>query len=458
MTVKLKGFNSGEATGGTGGAIVVGSEPGDILVLIMASQSATTKARPPAGWEYRLTEGVGGRRSGYVATTTVTDPSVGHDIHWWSTDPADTSRQRACVLVISGASKVGLADWKPACDPVDGLSVVAGAQHDSAGFEPAAWPHQARAGRIVTGQSWSVIDVALTATRPDVTTHQPSAWVVLPVTDKDSPGPGPGPNPPEPPQPGPVPDGVTLINQADIGSLASMPAGAPTVDALLATRGFTVAHRGGSASWPEHSMRAYTQSVARACPALEASFQRTSDGVWVACHDLSLNTVDPTAPTTPIRDLTWEQVRHHTTKGEPLMRAEELIAVYGPTHVLVIDPKSGADKFEELTALGLDPARTIMKFSIDATWLAARYKAAGYKCWGYAYQPNLASVAGYQAAWDYLGMEWDASKETWDTMLSYGKPVWGHVCPTKAAVQAALDKGAVGCMVSAVADVLPLRV
>ena len=50
-------------------------------------------------------------------------------------------------------------------------------------------------------------------------------------------------------------------------------------------------------------------------------------------------------------------------------------------------------------------------------------------------------------------MSFDASDEVWNRTTALGKPVWGHICPTRQAYDDALTKGAVGCMVSGVANI-----
>ena len=63
-----------------------------------------------------------------------------------------------------------------------------------------------------------------------------------------------------------------------------------SIDAMLAAEdGFYWAHRGGSASFPEHSLHAYTQSVLRGFGSLEISLNRTADGVWFGLHDANLD-------------------------------------------------------------------------------------------------------------------------------------------------------------------------
>lgn len=240
--------------------------------------------------------------------------------------------------------------------------------------------------------------------------------------------------------------------------MRAMPSGYPSIDAMVAQKGFLVAHRGGSASWPEMSMRAYTNSVAHGAGALEVSVGRTSDGVWVLAHDQNLKRLDPSAPDTPIAQMTWAEVQRYRTAGERILRIEEYLEAYGRSHVTVLDPKYSAQQWADLaTRLPADAkSRIVWKSAGDATWLAAQWKAAGWRCWGYAYAQHASdgSLAKWAPSWDYLGFPWDAPTLAWEVATSFGKPVWAHICPTKAAYDQGLQNGAVGCMVSGVADVL----
>ena len=240
--------------------------------------------------------------------------------------------------------------------------------------------------------------------------------------------------------------------------MRAMPSGYPSIDAMMSQRGFLVAHRGGSASWPEMSMRAYTNSVAHGAGALEVSVGRTSDGVWVLAHDQNLKRVDPSAPDTAIAQMTWAEVQRYRTAGERILRIEEYLEAYGRSHVTVLDPKYSAAQWADLAAkLPSDAkSRVIWKSAGDATWLAAQWKAAGWRCWGYAYAQHASdgSLSKWAPSWDYLGFPWDAPPLAWKVATSFGKPVWAHICPSKAAYDQGLQNGAVGCMVSGVADVL----
>ena len=240
--------------------------------------------------------------------------------------------------------------------------------------------------------------------------------------------------------------------------MRAMPSGYPSIDAMVAQKGFLVAHRGGSTSWPERSMRAYTNSVAHGAGALEVSVGRTSDGVWVLAHDQNLQRVDPAAPDTPIAQMTWAEVQRYRTAGEKILRIEEYLEAYGRSHVTVLDPKYSAQQWADLARLlpADSKGRVIWKSAGDATWLAAQWKAAGWRCWGYAYAQHASdgSLAKWAPSWDYLGFPWDAPALAWKVATSFGKPVWAHICPSKAAYDQGLQNGAVGCMVSGVADVL----
>lgn len=240
-----------------------------------------------------------------------------------------------------------------------------------------------------------------------------------------------------------------------------MPRGAASAEDLVRKRRFVVAHRGGSASWPEMSMLAYTQAVAHGADALEVSAHKTSDGVWACVHDENLRRIDSSAPETPLSRMTWAEVSRYKTKGQPILRLEELVEAYGSSHVLVADPKLSAADVEGFVRF-FDPQRTIMKYSFDATWLADAWRAKGFKTWGYAYPAHLddGRLAGAVSHWDCLGMEYSSDEQVLKRTLALagGKPVWSHILDTKQKYDQVLSWGAAGAMVSGVSSVLKRRV
>jgi glycerophosphoryl diester phosphodiesterase len=247
------------------------------------------------------------------------------------------------------------------------------------------------------------------------------------------------------------------------------PNGYATVSAMLATSPFYVAHRGGSANWPEMSLHAYTQSGFWGAGALEVSLARTSDGVWFGLHD---DTLDRTSGTTGFTASahTWAEVQAYqiTASGttnpaqsaRPYMRWEELMDAYYNSHIFFVDPKAATGYASEiLDKMDAMPGTPTNKFvakyyGVSSSWVNAA-KARGYKSWGYFYQADAANFATYQGRWDILGMDYTADAATWSSILSYGKPVIGHIVPSASAATTALGYGAVGLMVSGVQEVVP---
>jgi hypothetical protein len=251
-------------------------------------------------------------------------------------------------------------------------------------------------------------------------------------------------------------DPDTTVRHATIGVL---PGGYGTVPAMLATtRPFYLAHRGGSADWPEMTLRAYTNSAAWGAGALEVSLARTLDGVWFGLHDQTLLRtsgvdVDPIT-------MTWAQVASLEVFGaEPYMPWEQLADAYAPTHVLVVDPKyrqsTHRGEFLDMLDQAGGPARCVVKYAGGNTALADAAAERGYQRWGYYYPDELGLLAATQSAWSILGMTHAAPPEAWDTALAYGKPVIGHTIENPTHAADALAKGAAGLMVAGVTTVVP---
>lgn len=250
--------------------------------------------------------------------------------------------------------------------------------------------------------------------------------------------------------------------------------GFDTVSDMLATPGFTWAHRGGSISWREMSLHGYTQCVVRGYGVLEVSLARTSDGVWFGLHD---QTTDRTSGGTygNASSQTWAQIQAQqivvggSGPNRPYMRWEEIVAAYGSTHILVVDPKhtwAFQTEFLNMVENDIGPERAIIKYSGPGSGSAALSLAAqarGFETWGFFYATDASSAQGGNGAlqtwgpsWTLIGMDYTASQAIWDEALALGKPVIGHITPNQAAYDTAIAKGAVGVQVSGVAIVAPV--
>lgn len=462
LKVHLASGGGSEANGfGTFRFVASTTEVGDLLVVFYASQFGNTKARPPSGWDFQYTSDAGGR-SGYVAVKRCIADDVGATFKF-NSDDTTNARENFVVFAIGGVSNYKIHQWQPGIPALksDKKNLVAVQYHAVASRDEPAWypPDTdpiARGGKRNRGTSWSMTIGAVANSVKESYGARAYAWLELEETN---------PAPPEINIPGVEIHDVGSSNPVYVyhngepspASMRAVPRGYRDIFTMIDTHGFLIAHRGGSVSWPEASIRAYTNAVMYGAGALEVSCQKTKDGVWFLNHDRTLQRVDKTAPNTPVTEMTWAEIQKYTTIGEPFMTVEEYFAAYGSSHITVLDPKYSAAEWQELKKFFPSDAhgRIIWKFSIDAGWLANQWKSDGWKCWGYSYPDQVTDgrINEWHKPWDYIGMTFDASDEVWNRTTGLGKPVWGHICPTRQAYDDALAKGAVGCMVSGVANI-----
>ena len=451
---------------GTGGSMGLMSFPqarvDDVVVVFYASQFGNTAALPPSGWGNSYEKNVNGR-SGYVAIKRVTNSTDANNVKLHG-DVASVARERALCFLLRGVSDFNVGPWTagtPIFNDVRYLHLVAAQYHGNKSTPIQPWQDSSEERHYSTGgasttESWSSIEAGFTKNVKHGTNALAFAYVdLLPLVPEEEKKVVPGVAITE----GKVNNPVFIYENGEErpATMRAVPRGYKDIGTMMITRGFLIAHRGGSVSWPEASIRAYTNAVMFGAGALEVSCQKTKDGVWFLNHDRTLQRVDKTAPNTPVTEMTWAEIKKYTTIGEPFMTVEEYFSAYGSSHITVLDPKYSAAEWQELKKFFPSDAhgRIIWKFSIDAGWLAGQWKADGWKCWGYSYPDHVTDgrINEWHKPWDYIGMSWEASDEVWRRTTALGKPVWGHVCPTRQAYDDALAKGAVGCMVSGVANI-----
>lgn len=451
---------------GTGGNMGLLSFPqakvDDLVVVFYASQFGNTAAKPPLGWASSVEKNVNGR-SGYVAIKRVTNVSEVTNVKLHG-DTTTTARERALCFLLRGVKDFYPNGWTagtPAFRDEKFIHLVAAQYHgnNKTPLDPWQDPTEERhysTGGASTTESWSSIEAGITKSVKHGTNALGFAWVdFTPLVEEEEKKVVPGVAITE----GKLDNPVFIYENGGErpATMRAVPRGYKDIGTMMITRGFLIAHRGGSVSWPEASIRAYTNAVMFGAGALEVSCQKTKDGVWFLNHDRTLQRVDKTAPNTPVTEMTWAEIQKYTTIGEPFMTVEEYFAAYGSSHITVLDPKYSAAEWQELKKFFPSDAhgRIIWKFSIDAGWLANQWKSDGWKCWGYSYPDQVTDgrINEWYKPWDYIGMSWEASDEVWRRTTALGKPVWGHICPTRQAYDDALAKGAVGCMVSGVANI-----
>lgn len=240
-----------------------------------------------------------------------------------------------------------------------------------------------------------------------------------------------------------------------------------------------IAHRGGSVDYAEHSLRGYTQCAIEGVDALEFSIAITSDKKRFGLHDSTINRTTPSAPASyDPKDHTWAEVQAYLCSvgdgagfgPQPYMLLDDLVAAYGKTHTLVLDPKvigstNLPDFYAYVKTIPDYQERVVLKYFHTGTGIADAARAMGVKSWGYAYAGDIDGTSGgtqlsaTAAKWDYIGQDYGASQDIWNQTLAIAgsKPVWAHICPSTTAASTGLSKGATGLMVSGVRSVMADR-
>lgn len=465
----------GRAQAGVGDPLTAAAEPGDLAVLIMAAQPQADESPSPipSGWTGTWQNTIPAtNRSGYVAVKKVTAATDTRGVEWWVRTKAWTARQRAVLVVLTGvdADQIAVGQWRAtvaAAIPAPSTArLLASAAHGTKDNKMAAWTMDGGAvvadglADVSTTESWSAVRVVLGAAdrAPDgAAANPPAAWAQVGLVAAAGGGEG-------------ALDGTTVPlwfgGEKTRAGVSIMPYGARSASALKERKtGIVVGHRGmsGAGDVVEHTMAAYTRAVECGVDALEISCHRTSDGVWFASHDSTLERLG--GPSTPIRDMTWAQVQA-VFAGRPEAQPvtlKDYLATYGGTHVTIFDPKTEMARTDEYLAL-LEPYkdRVVIKAFADAGWLFAKVKQAGWATWGYAYARNRGQtwypdfVRGTNL--DFLSMEWNAADDVWTPLVATKKPVIAHIPASVAQAAEGARKGAAGCITSRADLVAGLKV
>ncbi len=261
---------------------------------------------------------------------------------------------------------------------------------------------------------------------------------------------------------------LTYMNASSVrttpASVRVLKPGFADADAFVAKAGATMAHRGGSESFPDMSEYAYDQAILRGFGALEFSAQRTSDGWWFGCHNPDINEIAGTTGLPNISAMTRVEIEAYAnvdnaTAGHPsrpFFGLEEFLEKYGQHYVLMVDPKNAIafnTEFMTICENSVSKDRLMWKYylggvgSSTPTNGAAAAMARGWAgTWGYCYSEDIDSGAFAEhsgnAAWATLGLNTSANQTYWDTVLAAGKPVIGHIANSQADYDTCISKGA----------------
>ena len=231
-----------------------------------------------------------------------------------------------------------------------------------------------------------------------------------------------------------------------------------TLDELLAQDVFAIAHRGSGDTWPEHTLRAYTEAVAAGAMAVEVSVHMTKDGVLVCHHDTNLSRM--TGVDREIKDLTFQELAEirndarswlgPATPLEPIPAFRDVLDALAHKTVLFIEDKSGEHAKEVLDLMDFYPAST-SHMVWKQTASSGSYKEArrrGYTLWGYFMDNEDHQFDRYQDRFDLLGIYHGAGDQDMRDLVAFGKPVICWEVHTRTMRKRVLDLGVRGLMCS----------
>lgn len=225
---------------------------------------------------------------------------------------------------------------------------------------------------------------------------------------------------------------------------------------LFQTYGATFAHRSLGLTYPEMTEYATRMAANRGHGVIEISCHRTVDGGWIGSHDATPDrvAVETTYDGQNFNSLTLAQVLSlHANVGstgapKPFATLQQLVETLPDDFLFMVDPKSSSvSYFGEFltlvdTLIGKD--RAIIK--LDGAGNITRYqqaKEAGFIVAAYFYDSTPAGTISDRMPYtDIPGLNYNADQSYWDALLTYGKPIWGHVCQTQANYDMAIAKGA----------------
>jgi glycerophosphoryl diester phosphodiesterase len=216
-------------------------------------------------------------------------------------------------------------------------------------------------------------------------------------------------------------------------SATQAPAKRFTIESLLGTSPFYIAHRGSGDNWPEHTALAYSSAIAFGVKAIEISVCATSDGVLICHHDT--NTFRLTGHDLEISEQTYAAISElrndagpwlgPAAEPQPIPRLQDVLDAHAATHVIFIEDKQATNTKALLDLMDRYPdSRNHFVWKQPAS-SKTRVEAAarGYKTWGYFLNGSSDTYGKYAQSFDYLGLYHAATDSEVNALLAYGKPV-----------------------------------
>ncbi|MGO4301324.1 glycerophosphodiester phosphodiesterase [Leifsonia sp. RAF41] len=206
-----------------------------------------------------------------------------------------------------------------------------------------------------------------------------------------------------------------------------------TIESLVSTTPFFIAHRGSGDNWPEHTMQAYSEAIGIGTKAIEVSVNATKDGVLVCHHDTDM--ARTSGANIKIAEATWAQLKQLTidagrwlgpaSQPQPIPLVKDVLDAYAGTHVIFIEDKQGTNTKALLDLM--DSYADSTKHFVWKQWVGAgQVKAArerGYRTWGYFSPELIPRAAELAPSFDYLGAMHTFTDDEISAVVAAGKPV-----------------------------------
>lgn len=212
-----------------------------------------------------------------------------------------------------------------------------------------------------------------------------------------------------------------------------------TIDQLLALDPFYVAHRGGGAAFPEHTIAAWDSAVAAGALAIEVSCHVSADGVLFCMHDTTLDRMTNGTWTGSHSTWTWAQLQQKAKivstallgpgwADQTIPTVREVLDRYMGRVVLFLEAKSSGAVVPLQTMLGhyAGANRSVVWKNYYTSNSLPWAKTNGYKVWAYMDATTTsAQLDAVQANVDYWGIPIDAPDSQFTAVLgrSTFKPV-----------------------------------
>lgn len=230
----------------------------------------------------------------------------------------------------------------------------------------------------------------------------------------------------------------TLVDASSITAIGTgaVPQAQITTSQLMTGDPFYIAHRGGGAQAPEHTLAAYDSAVAAGMTAIEVSCYRSADGVLFAMHDATLDRMTNGTWTGAHSSWTWAALQQKAKivstallgpgwADQTIPTVREVLDRYLGKVVIFIEAKGNSavvplqNMLKSYAGSNLSVVWKAYYTSNSLTWA----KNNGYQVWAYMDDTtSSAQLDAVEANVDYWGVPITAADSQFQAVLTRATP------------------------------------